>query len=72
MFWWFVIIYIGNLLIVMLFFWIGILVKVLFKVVCLVFRFFFLLNYINLVFNYNKYGIIDFIVEFVLLCIVNK
>lgn len=34
--------------------------------------FFFLLNYINLVFNYNKYGTIDFIAEFVLLCIVNK
>lgn len=56
----------------MLLFWIGISAKVSFKVACLVFRFFFLLNYINLVFNYNKYGTIDFIAEFVLLCIVNK
>lgn len=36
------------------------------------FQVFFKLNYINLVFNYNKYGTIDFIAEFVLLCIVNK
>lgn len=57
----------------MLLFGIGISAKVSFKVACLVFRFFFfLLNYINLVFNYNKYGTIDFIAEFVLLCIVNK